>query len=167
MPKQKKIDDPLLPVFTVGTVARMLGISVQMLRLYEQRGLLLVKKSAGNQRLYSPTDVERLKCIRHAITEEKISIEGIRKIHALIPCWVHVNCPIEQRSICPAYERNDAGCWTYKHQTNVCADHNCHECENYLLSSNCGEIKKLIRDRLMDRELESVLQHHAAKEPIE
>ncbi|MDK9700301.1 MAG: MerR family transcriptional regulator [bacterium] len=148
MSKPTPTDDPLLPVFTVGTVARILKVSVQTLRLYEQRGLIIIKKSTGNQRLYSVADVERLKCIRHAITEEKISIEGIRKIHAMIPCWIHVNCPMEQRIQCPSYERNDAGCWTYKHQSNVCADRDCQTCEIYLMSNNCSEIKHLIRDRL-------------------
>ncbi len=148
MPKPLPTDDPLLPVFTVGTVARMLKVSVQTLRLYEHRGLVLTVKSSGNQRLYSVADVERLKCIRHAISVEKVSIEGIRKIHAMIPCWIHVNCPMDQRVKCPSYERSDAGCWTYKHQSNVCADRDCQSCEIYLMSSNCSQIKQLIRDRL-------------------
>ncbi|MCX6144388.1 MAG: MerR family transcriptional regulator [Ignavibacteriales bacterium] len=132
------------PLHSIGTVARMLGVSVQTLRMYERRGLILAQKSAGNQRLYSQSDIERLKCIRTAISNHKISIEGIRRIQSMVPCWENVQCPMEQRVECPAYTAFDAGCWTYKHKTNVCAGRDCLHCKVYLLSGDCGQIKSLV-----------------------
>jgi MerR family transcriptional regulator/heat shock protein HspR len=143
------LDENNRPVFTIGTVARMLGVSVATLRLYERKGLLLVQKSDGNQRLYSKKDVERLLCIRSAINENKISIEGIRRIHSMIPCWEYVQCPPEQRPACPAYNSPEAGCWTYKHQANACADRICVDCEVYRLASDCGHIKQIVYQRLL------------------
>jgi MerR family transcriptional regulator, heat shock protein HspR len=131
-------------VFDIGTVARILDISVQTLRLYERRGLILVQKSAGNQRRYTASDIERLRCIRGAITEHKISIEGIRRMQSLVPCWEHVKCPLDQRRVCPAYVEHQAGCWTYKHRKNVCANADCRACPVYQLSSDCEKIKALI-----------------------
>lgn len=141
-------------VFSVGTVARLLGISVQTLRLYERRGLILVKKSAGNQRLYSQADLDRLKCIRTAIVEEKISIEGIRRIHSMIPCWVHLQCPMEQRLVCPAYGKHSAGCWTLKHESNTCGSKDCRECKIYQMSTDCNSIKTMIREHLYEANLQ-------------
>jgi MerR family transcriptional regulator, heat shock protein HspR len=138
------IPDREMPVFDIGTVARMLGVSVQTLRLYERRGLILVQKSASHQRRYTAADVERLRCIREAITRHKISIEGIRRIQSLVPCWEYVKCPTEQRLACPAYLEHAAGCWTYKHRKNVCAHADCRACRVYQLSSDCGSIKALI-----------------------
>jgi len=132
------------PKFTIGTVGRMLRVSEQTLRLYERRGLILAHKSGGNQRRYSQSDVERLQCIRDAITKYKISIEGIRRIQSMIPCWKYVQCPAEQRLSCPAYSTPEAGCWTYKHKNNVCEDLDCLNCQVYLLSSDCEKIKSLI-----------------------
>jgi len=132
------------PFYSIGTVARMLGVSVFTLRMYERRGLILARKSSGNQRLYSQSDIERLKCIRTSISKHKISIEGIRRIQSMVPCWENVQCPMVQRLACPAFAASDAGCWTYKHQTNVCAGRDCLQCKVYLLAGDCEQIKSLV-----------------------
>jgi MerR family transcriptional regulator/heat shock protein HspR len=132
------------PLHTIGSVARILGVSVQTLRMYERRGLILAQKSAGNQRLYSQSDIERLKCIRMSISKHKVSIEGIRRIQSMIPCWENVQCPMEQRVECPAFAESDAGCWTYKHKSNVCAGRDCLHCNVYLLAGDCEQIKSLV-----------------------
>ena len=138
------LDENDRPLFTIGTAARILGVSVPTLRLYERKGLLLARKSDGNQRLYSKRDLERIRCIRSAINEHKISIEGIRRIHSMIPCWKYVHCSPEQQLTCPAYNSPEAGCWTYKHQGNACAERVCHDCQVYQLSSDCKDIKQMV-----------------------
>ncbi len=52
---------------TIGRVAKAANCKVQTIRYYEQIGLLdAPPRSAGNQRLYGPEDIERLSFIRHA-----------------------------------------------------------------------------------------------------
>lgn len=52
---------------TIGEVARQSGVKVQTIRFYEDRGLLPAPpRSEGNQRLYAPAHVDRLRFIRHA-----------------------------------------------------------------------------------------------------
>jgi MerR family transcriptional regulator/heat shock protein HspR len=132
------------PLYSIGTVARLLGVSVQTLRLYEAEGLILPRKSEGGQRRYSQADLERLECIRAAITEDKISIQGIRRIQSLIPCWQMVQCPEKQRLACPAFHEHQAGCWTYRHERNACAGRDCRRCEAYRVGTSCADIKKMI-----------------------
>jgi len=147
-------DNKETPLFSIGTVARMLGVSVFTLRLYERRGLILTRKSSGKQRLYTQLDIERLKCIRTSISKHKISIEGIRRIQSMVPCWENVQCPMEQRVACPAFTVSDAGCWTYKHKMNVCAGRDCLQCKVYLLAGDCEQIKSLVHhqpSRLSDK----------------
>ena len=138
------LPDQYTPVHPIGAVARRLGISVETIRLYERRGLLLTVKTEGNQRLYSESDIDRIACIRTAINDHKISIEGIRRIQSLVPCWEYVHCPDAQRRKCPAYRRPDAGCWTYAHSKNACAGRACRDCGIYRLSGDCEKIKSLI-----------------------
>lgn len=52
-------------VYSIGAVAKMLGIPVQTLRAWEDRYKQIVPaRSAGGQRLYSRDDVDRLRFIR-------------------------------------------------------------------------------------------------------
>lgn len=51
-------------VYSIGAVAKMLGVPVPTLRSWEDRyGLIVPARSAGGQRLYSRDDVERLRFI--------------------------------------------------------------------------------------------------------
>lgn len=136
--------DQHTPLLTIATAARILGVSVGTLRLYDRKGLILVHKTSGNQRLYAESDIERLRCIREAITGHKISIEGIRHMHSMIPCWEYMHCTADQRALCPAYNSPEAGCWTYKHQDNACRGVDCRECRVYRLSCDCRTIKQLV-----------------------
>lgn len=136
------------PIYSIGTVARLLGISVEVIRLYERKGLILTSRSEGQQRLYSESDVERLRCIRAAINDHKISIEGIRRIHSMVPCWEYIRCADEERMACPAYNRSQSGCWTYRHEGNACAARSCRECGVYRLSADCEKVRELILHRV-------------------
>ncbi len=134
------------PNYTISTAARLLGISVHTLRMYEKEGLILPFKSNGNQRRYSDMDLERIRCIRRAINEDKIGIEGIRRILALIPCWAIVNCSERDRQNCEAYIAYTKPCWTYKHKNNLCKNLDCFNCEVYNSFGDCGSIKEKLRD---------------------
>ena len=133
-----------IPQYSIGTVAELLGVSVHTLRLYEREGLIIPAKSPGNQRLYSDEDVDRLRCIRRNITEEKISIEGIKRIYGMIPCYDIIHCSPQERESCPVFHSHSGGCWTMAHAHSVCAEKDCRTCDVYKLSANCHSIKELI-----------------------
>jgi MerR family transcriptional regulator, heat shock protein HspR len=78
--------DSNLSVLTISVAAQLVGISIHTIRMYEREGLILPYKVSGKQRRYSVNDVERMQYIRHIINHEKMSIEGIRRMLALIPC---------------------------------------------------------------------------------
>jgi MerR family transcriptional regulator, heat shock protein HspR len=132
------------PIFTISAAAQLLKISVHTLRMYEREGLFIPYKKESNQRLFSKADIERIQCIRNAINEAKISINGIKTIYSLIPCWDIVKCSEEERKECKAFNGAHTPCWSYDHQ-NVCKDRECRTCEVYTKYSQCGTIKELIK----------------------
>jgi MerR family transcriptional regulator/heat shock protein HspR len=136
--------DAEAPVYSIGSVARMLGISVFTLRMYEREGLIISHKSDTKHRRYSQNDVERIQCIRRAINELKFGIAGIKGIYALIPCWSIVNCSQEDRAHCAAYKGHSKPCWAHKHESNTCSSRVCRECPVYQKLTDCAKVKESI-----------------------
>ena len=133
------------PVFSIGTAARMLSISVHTLRMYEREGLILPYRKKSGHRLYSRRDIERLTCIRKAITEDKVSIEGIKRMLSLIPCWAMVKCSDRDREMCSAFDGNDAPCWVLKEKGEFCAERDCRVCVVYTSHGDCRAIKDCLK----------------------
>jgi len=132
------------PVYTISTTADLLGISIHTLRMYEREGLILPYKKASGHRLYSQEDIDRITCIRNAINESKISINGIKTIFSMIPCWKFINCTMDQREKCPAYNSHTQPCWTFKHNGNACFRNDCKKCPVYKDHAECANIKQSI-----------------------
>lgn len=133
------------PVYTISTAARLLGISVHTMRMYEKQHLIIPFKSESNQRMYSQSDIERLRCIRRAINEQKISINGIKTIFALIPCWKILNCGATPET-CSVFREHSIPCWAHKHKNNYCELKKCRECEVYLNYNTCDKIKEVLTE---------------------
>jgi len=133
------------PIFHISEAAKILGVSIHTLRKYESQGLILPHKSESNQRIYSKKDLDRINCIRNAIKEKKVGINGIKIIYSLIPCWEIIQCSEEERSNCSAYNGAETPCWTTNHPNTICEGRDCRECSVYLNYSECGKIKELIK----------------------
>lgn len=133
-----------LPLYTISNAAKLLEISVHTLRMYEKEGLIIPFKKESNHRLYSRADIERLRCIRRAINESKISIAGIKTIYSLIPCWEITKCNSEDRKNCEAFKNHSHPCWMFKHKNNSCENKNCRQCDVYNKFAECVKIKELI-----------------------
>ena len=69
---------------TVGEVARRSGVAVSALRFYESRGLIVSRRTAGNQRRYGRDALRRVAVIRTA-QRVGISLEQIAAALAGLP----------------------------------------------------------------------------------
>jgi MerR family transcriptional regulator, heat shock protein HspR len=82
------------PRYMISVAADIVGMHPQTLRLYEQKGLVRPKRTAGNTRLYSEADIERLQVIQRLTNELGLNLAGVelvirledelRKAHARI-----------------------------------------------------------------------------------
>jgi len=64
------------PCFVISIAARMVGLHAQTLRYYERVGLIWPSRTVGRQRLYSPTDIERLRRIKTFTDEMGMNLAG-------------------------------------------------------------------------------------------
>lgn len=60
----------------ISVAAELVGMHPQTLRLYEAKGLVRPRRTAGNTRLYSEADLERLRVIQRLTTELGLNLAG-------------------------------------------------------------------------------------------
>jgi MerR family transcriptional regulator/heat shock protein HspR len=64
----------------ISVAAELAGVHPQTLRIYERRQLVNPNRSAGNTRLYSDADIERLRLIQRLTQDEGINLAGVIRI---------------------------------------------------------------------------------------
>lgn len=69
------------PLYPIGVVKNLTGLSERRLRYYEAEGLVHPQRTPGGQRLYSPADVELLKWIKE-LREKGLGLNAVREVLA-------------------------------------------------------------------------------------
>lgn len=67
----------------ISVAAELAEMHPQTLRMYEQRGLIRPQRSPKGTRLYSQTDVDRLRRIQEMTTELGLNLAGVERVLAL------------------------------------------------------------------------------------
>ena len=68
------------PRYMISVAADLVGMHPQTLRIYEQKGLIRPKRTAGGTRLYSDADVERLQLIQQLTNELGLNLAGVERV---------------------------------------------------------------------------------------
>jgi MerR family transcriptional regulator, heat shock protein HspR len=71
------------PRYMISVAAELVGMHPQTLRMYEQKGLVRPQRTAGNTRLYSEADLERLRLIQRLTTELGLNLAGVEAVLGL------------------------------------------------------------------------------------
>jgi MerR family transcriptional regulator/heat shock protein HspR len=71
------------PRYMISVAAELVGMHPQTLRIYEQKGLVRPRRTAGNTRLYSDADVDRLRLIQRLTTDLGLNLAGVERVLAL------------------------------------------------------------------------------------
>ncbi len=75
-----RLHGPDEPVYTIGVVSRLLGISPQSLRQFEREGLVAPTRTENNIRLYSQNELLVLHRICELVKVEGVNIAGVRAV---------------------------------------------------------------------------------------
>jgi MerR family transcriptional regulator/heat shock protein HspR len=65
------------PMYVISIAARLLGLHQQTLRYYERVGLIRPKRTAGNIRMYSNADIQRVRTAQRLISELGVNLAGV------------------------------------------------------------------------------------------
>jgi MerR family transcriptional regulator/heat shock protein HspR len=82
MPRRRRnlFADSDRPLYMISVAAELAGVHPQTLRIYERRSLVSPQRTAGNTRVYSDADIERLRLIQQLTQEEGINLAGVVRI---------------------------------------------------------------------------------------
>jgi MerR family transcriptional regulator, heat shock protein HspR len=68
------------PRYMISVAADLVGMHPQTLRIYESKGLIRPKRTAGNTRLYSELDIERLRLIQQLTNDLGLNLAGVEQV---------------------------------------------------------------------------------------
>jgi MerR family transcriptional regulator, heat shock protein HspR len=68
------------PRYMISVAADLVGMHPQTLRIYEAKGLVTPQRTAGNTRLYSDADLERLRLIQQLTTQLGLNLAGVEHV---------------------------------------------------------------------------------------
>ena len=86
------------PCFVISIAARMVGVHAQTLRYYERVGLIWPSRTVGRQRLYTPSDIERLRRIKTFTEEMGMNLAGAEVALKLIERIDHLENEVQMLS---------------------------------------------------------------------
>lgn len=68
------------PCYVISVAAKMVGLHAQTLRYYERLGLVEPSRSRGNIRLYSQSDLNRVKQIKRLMNDLGVNLAGVEVV---------------------------------------------------------------------------------------
>ena len=68
------------PRYMISVAADLVGMHPQTLRIYENKGLVQPKRTPGGTRLYSESDLERLRLIQTLTTDLGLNLAGVEAV---------------------------------------------------------------------------------------
>ena len=90
------------PLFTIGIVAEMIGVTRATLRIWEKKELIKPQR-LGKNRYYSYCDLDKLKKIHRLLRERRMNIVGVKAILAREECWDIKKCG-NQKEVCEVFK---------------------------------------------------------------
>jgi MerR family transcriptional regulator, heat shock protein HspR len=142
-------EDYAEPVMSIGTLAEKVGLSESAVRKYENECLIIAHRTPSGHRRFSWEDVDRIRNIHRMVQVLGVSLDGIRRLQSLLPCWDLLPCSTEKREACPAFRETTRPCWMLNGLDCTPSHGNaCRECVVYRFGSLCTEqIKTLLYDQ--------------------
>ncbi|MFT8871271.1 MAG: MerR family transcriptional regulator [Sporolactobacillus sp.] len=85
-----------MPLFSMGIVQKLTGLSARQIRYYEENELIHPERTGGNRRVFSFNDVDRLLDIK-SLLDEGVNLAGIRRVLSEKPAVA--NRPITEKHV--------------------------------------------------------------------
>lgn len=103
----RRMRDDKTTRYSIADVAALVGTSPRMIREYERQGLIRPLRVNG-RRVFDTVDAQFIAAIRHYLDDVGMSINGLRVLFQMAPCWEIKQC---SHRGCPAWRNPAAKCY--------------------------------------------------------
>lgn len=81
------VDESDEPVYVISVAARLADLPAWFLRVLDDEGIVVPKRTDSSRRLYSVRDLNRLARVRYLTEDRKVNIAGIKVIFEMEAAW--------------------------------------------------------------------------------
>lgn len=130
-------------LYSIGTVADLIGEHPETLRVWEKNDLLRPDR-ASYQRKYSNNDLLRLKFIKYLMDQKGLNIAGVKQITSMYSCWYKRNCKGGAKKNSTAAINESKPCWRVEGTFCLVASDKselCNSCEMFKNCQGCNGCK--------------------------
>jgi MerR family transcriptional regulator/heat shock protein HspR len=85
------------PVYMIGVAAQLCGVHPQTLRQYERIGLVVPARVGAKNRLYSETDIRRVRRIQHLTQDMGVNLAGVELILRLLDDMEEIRADMDRQ----------------------------------------------------------------------
>lgn len=85
------------PVYMIGVAAQLCGVHPQTLRQYERLGLVVPSRAGAKNRLYSESDIRRVRRIQRLTQDMGVNLAGVELILRLLDEMEEMRRDMEQQ----------------------------------------------------------------------
>ena len=89
--------------------------------------------------MFTGCEIGFIKDIRFYLTEEKMTINGLKELYRRAACWEIKRC---NQKHCPAYGNIDKQCWEVISHHKKCNQTMCPFCPIFIIKTSFGKDKK-------------------------
>ena len=141
--KPRKLANNNKLYFSIGEVSKIVDLSQKTIRDYERMGLIRPRRAPKtNNRIYSMFDIGQIQHITRLIHEEGFTLQCLRYIFHLAPCWNVFGCEVKEQ--CSAFRNPNMPCYEIRNSQDTLCSGSCEFCAIYIN-------RDLKRKKILDR----------------
>ncbi|MBD3165471.1 MerR family transcriptional regulator [bacterium] len=128
----------------VSDAANVLGVTPSTIRIYDNRSLAVLPRDENGYRVLNNRELRRIADMRGFMLAQRLNLNSLVALSAMIPCWNIMACSKERRAVCRRGSDGEHPCWHYHRDTGGCLDVPCSECTVYLnMVDHIRELRRL------------------------
>ena len=128
--------DEDMGLYTIGTVAELIGEHPETLRVWERNELIFPDRK-GYQRKYSNNDLKKLKFIKYLMDPKGLNIAGVKQLISMYACWYKKNCKGGASKNSPVSVNEAKPCWKIEDTYCLVANDKAEWCNSCEMLRNC------------------------------